>query len=160
MQNFQYNKIVIITKQQRLQKGVGDMTQLLADRLRERGISPTQQRLAVYKYLLEHRTHPTADTVYTALAAEYPTMSRTTVYNTMRALFRAGLLRIVTIDAEEQHFDADTADHGHFRCTNCGELFDFTLPTDVAKRLSPNGYHTDIFDVYATGVCPHCQSKQ
>ncbi len=133
--------------------------QHLADTLRSRGISPTQQRLAVYRYLLDHRTHPTADTVYQALAAEYPTMSRTTVYNTMRALFGAGLLRIVTIDAEEQHFDADTGDHGHFRCTKCGELFDFTLPHDAAQQLSPNGYSTEIFDVYATGVCPHCQEK-
>jgi Fe2+ or Zn2+ uptake regulation protein len=133
-------------------------TQALADALRMRGISPTQQRLAVYRYLLEHRTHPTADTVYQALVAEYPTMSRTTVYNTMRALFRAGLIRIVTIDADEQHFDADTADHGHFRCTQCGELYDFTLPQSTCKRLSPSGFHTDVFDVYATGLCPHCQS--
>ncbi len=135
-------------------------TQSLADTLRARGISPTQQRLAVYKYLLEHRTHPTADTVYQALAAEYPTMSRTTVYNTMRVLFGAGLLRIVTIDAEEQHFDADTVDHGHFRCAKCGELYDFTLPPDASQRLAPAGYRTEIFDVYATGVCPHCQATQ
>ena len=131
--------------------------QTLATTLREHGISPTQQRLAVYQYLLKHRTHPTADTVYQALAADYPTMSRTTVYNTMRALFGAGLLRIVTIDAEEQHFDADTADHGHFRCKQCGKLFDFTLPSNASHSLAPSGYRTEVFDVYATGVCPHCQ---
>jgi Fe2+ or Zn2+ uptake regulation protein len=130
-----------------------------AEALRAKGIQPTQQRIAVYQYLLEHRTHPTADTVYNALSAKYPTMSRTTVYNTMRALFGAGLLRIVTIDAEEQHFDADTADHGHFRCRKCGSLFDFSLPHD-ASALAPKGYRTDIFDVYATGVCPHCQENQ
>ena len=133
-------------------------TQALADTLRSRDISPTQQRLAVYQYLLAHRTHPTADTVYQALCRDYPTMSRTTVYNTMRALFRAGLLRIVTIDAEEQHFDADTADHGHFRCTQCGELFDFDLPTDTMRQCAPSGFQTELFDVYATGLCPHCQA--
>ena len=133
-------------------------TQALADALRERGISPTQQRIAVDSYLLAHRTHPTADTVYQALCEDYPTMSRTTVYNTMRALFRAGLLRIVTIDAEEQHFDADTADHGHFRCTQCGELFDFDLPTDTMRQCAPSGFQTALFDVYATGLCPRCHS--
>ena len=131
-------------------------TQGLAEALRARGISPTQQRIAVYRYLLEHRTHPTADTVYNALSAEYPTMSRTTVYNTMRALFKGGILRIVTIDAEEQHFDADTADHGHFRCVKCGCVFDFALPA-AARALSPEGYQTEMFDVYATGVCPQCK---
>lgn len=130
-----------------------------AEALRAKGIQPTQQRIAVYQYLLEHRTHPTADTVYNALSAEYPTMSRTTVYNTMRALFGAGLLRIVTIDAEEQHFDADTANHGHFKCRQCGKLFDFSLPQE-ATSLAPEGYKTDIFDVYATGICPTCQKKK
>lgn len=130
----------------------------MADTLRERGISPTQQRLAVYDYLLAHRTHPTADTVYQALCRDYPTISRTTVYNTMHALFRAGLLRIVTIDAEEQHFDADTTDHGHFHCTQCGELFDFELPADTMRQCVPAGFQIELFDVYATGICPRCQS--
>ena len=53
--------------------------QAITDTLRSRGIQPTQQRVAVYRYLLEHRTHPTADTVYQALGEEFPTMSRTTV---------------------------------------------------------------------------------
>lgn len=132
--------------------------QALAETLRQRGVSPTQQRLAVYEYLLKHRTHPTADTVYQALNREYPTMSRTTVYNTMRALYRAGLLRVVTIDAEEQHFDADTEDHGHFRCSHCGVLLDFPLPHGIAQELLPKEFRADLFDVYATGVCPHCQS--
>ncbi len=134
--------------------------QSVAETLRARGISPTQQRLAVYEYLLAHRTHPTADTVFHALAAEYPTMSRTTVYNTMRVLLQAGLLRVVTIDSEEQHFDADTTDHGHFRCTQCGCLFDFDLPPHAAQSFAPAGYHTEIFDVYATGLCPQCLSEK
>lgn len=134
-------------------------TQALADTLRSRGISPTQQRLAVYGYLLAQHTHPTADTVYQALCRDYPTLSRATVYNTMRALFRAGLLRIVTIDTEEQHFDADTTDHGHFHCTQCGELFDFDLSAGAMRQCVPSGFQTALFDVYATGVCPRCQTR-
>lgn len=134
-------------------------TQMIADKLRQHGVHPTQQRVAVYRYLLNHRTHPTADTVYQALGEEFPTMSRTTVYNTMRALFEADLLRIVTIDAEEQHFDADINDHGHFRCTACGKLFDFPLPADTSHSLAPQEFQTARFDVYASGICPHCQQK-
>lgn len=134
--------------------------QNIAETLRQRGVHPTQQRVAVYRYLLEHRTHPTADTVYQALGKEFPTMSRTTVYNTMRALYEADLLRIVTIDAEEQHFDADTADHGHFRCTVCGKLFDFPLPAATSASLAPPEFQTARFDVYASGICPHCQQKK
>ena len=134
--------------------------QAITDTLRSRGIQPTQQRVAVYRYLLEHRTHPTADTVYQALGEEFPTMSRTTVYNTMRALYEADLLRIVTIDAEEQHFDADVADHGHFRCMVCGKLFDFPLPATTSVSLAPSEFETTRFDVYASGICPQCQQKK
>ena len=132
--------------------------QELSTALRQNGICPTQQRLAVYEYLIEHRTHPTADTVYRALVKEQPSLSRTTVYNTMRALAKAGLIRVVTIDAEEQHFDAGVEDHGHFRCSACGELFDFPLTADTVHPLLPDGFSVGMWDVYITGVCPHCQS--
>ena len=128
--------------------------------LRENGMCPTKQRVAIYEYLIEHRTHPTVDTVYRALVGEYPTLSRTTVYNTVRALAKAGLIRTVTIDAEEQHFDAGVEDHGHFRCSTCGTLYDFSLAKGTTHPLLPNGFSVETCDVYITGVCPTCQSKQ
>ena len=56
--------------------------------LSRRGIRPTQQRIAVYKYLLTHPEHPSADTIYRALVEEYPVFSRTTIYNSLGALLR------------------------------------------------------------------------
>lgn len=53
--------------------------QLLAN-----GIRPSPQRLAIMNYLLTHRTHPTVDEVYQGLCNEIKTLSRTTVYNTLR----------------------------------------------------------------------------
>ena len=35
--------------------------------LQAHGIKPSLQRMAVMTYLIEHRTHPTADEIYTAL---------------------------------------------------------------------------------------------
>ncbi len=132
----------------------------LSAELRQSGLCPTQQRIAVYEYLIQHRTHPTADTVYRALAETYPTLSRTTVYNTVHALAKAGLIRVVTIDADEQHFDAGIEDHGHFRCSECGKLYDFSLTADTVHPLLPDGFSVGTWDVYMTGICPHCQSNQ
>ena len=53
------------------------------DYLLKHGIKPSIQRLAVMGYLLEHRTHPAVDEIYNALKAEVPTLSKTTVYNTL-----------------------------------------------------------------------------
>ena len=131
-------------------------TRTLAAALSAAGLRPTQQRIAVYAYLLAHPTHPPADTIYQAMAAEYPTFSRTTIYNSLRALAGAGLIRTLTIEAEEQRFDGTAADHGHFRCSACGEIFDFPLEEEKLAALCPEGYEVQVRDVYLQGRCPAC----
>ena len=133
--------------------------QELSETLRRHGVCPTQQRVAVYEYLLTHPTHPTADTLYRAMSKEYPSFSRTTVYNTAKALAKVGLIRIVTIDAEEVRFDAGMEQHGHFRCTGCGTVYDFPLSEQAVVSLSPTPYDAETLDVYTTGVCPHCRTQ-
>ena len=48
----------------------------IAQLMGDRGLRPTTQRLAVYDYLYRHRIHPSAEMVYDALVAQYPTFSR------------------------------------------------------------------------------------
>ena len=50
----------------------------------EKDIKPSVQRLAVMTYLLEHRTHPTVDEIYSELQDKIPTLSKTTIYNTLK----------------------------------------------------------------------------
>ena len=54
------------------------------DYLEKCGIKPSLQRIAIVEYLMENRIHPTADDIYHALCIQVPTLSKTTVYNTMR----------------------------------------------------------------------------
>ena len=56
------------------------------NRLVEKGIRPSVQRLAILDYLIKHPTHPNIEDVYKALENKVPTLSRTTVYNTLRML--------------------------------------------------------------------------
>ena len=128
-----------------------------AKRLQEHGVRPTAQRLAVYEYLLTHRTHPSADAIYEALLPAYPSFSRTTIYNSLKALMQAGLIRVVTIDPLEQHFDGDAADHGHCRCESCGQLFDFTFPAKDVAQYIPDGFSVTRQDVFFTGLCKACR---
>ena len=51
--------------------------------LKENGIKPSYQRMKIYEFLLQNRIHPTVDTIYRALNKEIPTLSKTTVYNTL-----------------------------------------------------------------------------
>ena len=67
-------------------------------RLVESGVRPSVQRLAIMDYLIKHPTHPTIDDVYQALCEEVPTLSRTTVYNTLRMLSEKHAAQMITID--------------------------------------------------------------
>lgn len=134
-------------------------TKQQAQMLADKGLRPTPQRLAVYDYLLSHPTHPTVDTIYQALLEQYPTFSRTTIYNSVKALCGAGLIRLVGIDPEEQRFDGNPQDHGHFQCSRCGRILDFPLPEEFLRDLCPPGCEATIQDVFLHGLCPACASQ-
>ena len=63
---------------------------------KDRGFKATPQRIAVYKYLCEHRTHPDVESVYRAVLEDNPAFSKTTVYNALQALDACGLIIPVT----------------------------------------------------------------
>lgn len=113
--------------------------QQMAQLLCSHGIRPTQQRLAVYEYLVGHPIHPSVDTVYEAVSVEQPTFSRTTVYNSLHALVQAGLVRELPLCSEERRYDAGLWPHAHFMCTGCGCIKDVPLADDAVKHLVSDG---------------------
>ena len=124
------------------------------------GLRPTTQRLAVYDYLYRHRIHPSAEMVYDALISQYPTFSRTTVYNSLHALVQAGLVQELAMDTEERRYDADTALHGHFHCRGCGGIADFPLDASLVQHLIPDGFAVQNQGIYFSGLCPACRSAE
>ena len=54
------------------------------ERLLDHNIKPSVQRIAIMQYLMEYPVHPSADDIYTALSPSMPTLSKTTVYNTLK----------------------------------------------------------------------------
>ncbi len=131
------------------------------DYLHRHGIKPSVQRLAVMEYLLLNRTHPTVDEIHSALAPKIPTLSKTTVYNTLKLLVEQGAARILTISERFANFDADTSVHGHFLCTHCGKLHDVAI--DEAKLTEcaelPEGFEARMTNVYFHGICKHCKTN-
>ena len=95
------------------------------NRLIGNGIRPSVQRLAIMEYLLNHDNHPTVDEVYQALNSSIPTLSRTTVYNTLRLLSENHAAQMITIDDHHVCYDGNTKPHVHFLCRECGKLMDY-----------------------------------
>lgn len=133
----------------------------IIDYLTEHDIKPSMQRIAVMKYLEEHRTHPTADVIYNDLVKKIPTLSKTTVYNTLKLLTEKRAVKLQTIDERNACFDADTTPHAHFLCTRCETVFDIPLQDLHPEGCAcvPGGFQVEQSELYLRGCCPECLAR-
>lgn len=131
-------------------------------RLQNHNIKPSVQRIAIMSYLMEHHTHPTVDEIYMALFPSIPTLSKTTVYNTLKLLSKQGVVQILTIDERKTCYDADTAPHAHFLCKHCGKIFDLECNANIGKveDMDMDGYDVQEIHYYYKGICKCCKKEQ
>jgi len=128
----------------------------LEKELRKRGVSLSYQRLMILEYITKHNTHPTAEEIFTALNRNIPTLSKATVYNNLRILTDIGLIKAVKIEDHETRYDLKAARHGHFKCNNCGNIYDFCLDIDDLTSNDLKGFQIFEKEVYFKGICPQC----
>ena len=131
-------------------------------RLQRSGLKPSVQRIAIMEYLLTHFTHPTIDEVYQALCPNIPTLSKTTVYNTLKLFSDHHAAQMITIDNHRVCYDGNIAPHVHFYCKECArviDMFDEEAPHLVEKRHI-NGNIVDEMQLYYKGICADCQRKK
>lgn len=130
-------------------------------RLMERGIRPSMQRLAIMDYLINHPIHPTIDDVYQALSNKVPTLSRTTVYNTLRMLSENQAAQMITIDEHRVCYDGNVESHVHFYCKKCGKIIDLfgeqAPKLEVEKTVEGNIIQEE--QLYYKGICAKCAKK-
>ncbi len=127
--------------------------------LKEKGIRPSAQRVAIMKYLLENMIHPTVDDIYNGVLPYMPTLSKTTVYNVLKHLEENGALQSLTIDDKNVRYDADVKSHAHFKCQCCGKLYDLKQP-DISPLSGINDFEITNMHLYCWGLCPKCKSEK
>jgi Fur family peroxide stress response transcriptional regulator len=123
------------------------------------GIRPSYQRVSIFGYLCKKKSHPTADEIFHALEGKIPTLSKTTVYNTLELFVKKGVARRIAIDESASRFDADVSLHGHFICAGCGRIIDFKVKDGDLCPQMPEGCEVFERDVFYRGLCPECLKK-
>ena len=124
-------------------------------------VKPSVQRLAIMDYLLTHRTHPSIEEIYLALCDDIPTLSKTTVYNTLKLFVEHGAAQMLTIDERNTCYDADISLHAHFLCKKCNKIFDLPAPVsdDLVGQMKNEGFQVEDLHYYYRGECPHCKQQ-
>ena len=103
-------------------------------RLRQAGLRPTRQRIALANLLFARGDrHVTAEGLHAeAYEAKLP-VSLATVYNTLNQFTEANLLREVACEGNKSYFDTNISNHYHFYVEGEGELIDIPVDSiDVA----------------------------
>lgn len=129
----------------------------IIEHLKIHDIKPSYQRIKIFEYLLNKKTHPTVDEIYQEIVKEIPTLSKTTVYNTLSIFIQKGIVMMITIEENETRYDADITTHGHFKCSVCNKVYD--IPVNIDSMLSEGAKDFEIkeYHIYLRGCCPNCK---
>jgi Fur family ferric uptake transcriptional regulator len=127
--------------------------------LRGAALRITRPRLAVLAAVHEH-PHADADAIARLVRAELGEVSTQAVYDVLRALSNAGLLRRIEPAGSPTRYETRVGDnHHHVVCRRCGDIADVECAVGDAPCLiasHSHGYVIDEAEVVYWGVCPAC----
>jgi Fur family peroxide stress response transcriptional regulator len=129
--------------------------------LESSGLRCTPQRYGVMAFLAEHTGHPTAPEIFEAVNRLNPRSSRATIYNNLRDLVQAGLVREVAVEGRAARFDAKGAEHHHFICDRCGKVEDldwYDVPRPASGSLGKRVLRE--CELIARGLCARCAPRR
>ena len=128
----------------------------LADELANRSIRPSHQRLKILEYFHLHGNHPTAYQIYEELKPKMPTLTKATIYNTLKTFVEKKLVEEVYIEDNEVRYDLSTKNHGHFKCKKCGAIYDFGIAIESMPTVGLHDFWIESKKVCFKGICDKC----
>jgi Fur family peroxide stress response transcriptional regulator len=128
-------------------------TQELITIFKDKGFKVTTQRLAICKFIVSRKDHPTAEQIYKELRIKYPTISLGTIYKTLHLLKELKVLQELGFNKGSIRYDPDMDLHINMVCSKCGKIYDYK--TENVDRLwnkiiaelgiKPKGQRIDIY---------------
>jgi Fur family transcriptional regulator, stress-responsive regulator len=127
--------------------------------LRGSALRVTRPRVAVLAAVHDH-PHADTDSIIGVVRADLGEVSHQAVYDVLRALTDAGLLRRIQPPGSVARYEARVGDnHHHVVCRSCGAIADVDCAVGAAPCLTASddhGYTIDEAEVIYRGECPEC----
>ncbi len=132
----------------------------IGSHLKAHGLRPSYQRIRIFDYIATMKNHPTVDMIYKALITDIPTLSKMTVYNTLKLFIEKKIATLISIEDSEARYDADTSLHGHYKCMQCGMIYDFDIETSSFALNGLKNFEIDETHIYIKGTCKKCLTNK
>ncbi len=139
------------------------LTTQYADLLRGASLRVTRPRVAVLAAVHDH-PHADTESILTAVRGELAAVSHQAVYDVLRALTDAGLVRRIQPTGSVARYESRVADnHHHVVCRSCGSIADVDCAVGEAPCLTASdnhGFSIDEAEVIYWGLCPACTTAR
>jgi Fur family peroxide stress response transcriptional regulator len=134
----------------------------IIEAFRKKGYKATPQRIAICRFALRTRNHPSAQRIYAEVKALFPTVSLATVYKTLQTLGELGLIQELSFPQAQARFDSYMKPHINLVCTKCGGITDLDdiAAREIVERVASAAKFTATgqrLDIY--GTCEKCRKK-
>jgi Fur family peroxide stress response transcriptional regulator len=134
----------------------------IIETLRKKGYKATTQRIAICRFVLHSRDHPSAQRIYSEVKKVHPTVSLATVYKTLQILTEQGLIQELGLPESQARFDSYVEPHINLVCLQCGRIQDFddSAAREMVERVTAKaefmrtGQRIDIY-----GMCKTCRGR-
>lgn len=137
------------------------MIDFFRDKLRERGLKITPQRLAIYEAVVSLNNHPTAENVIEYIKENHPNISVGTVYKVLDSLVENTLLKKVKTEKDIMRYDAILSHHHHLYCAETDRIEDYedenlnSLINDYFKNHKIKNFKVQDIKLQITGIFHH-----
>ncbi len=130
--------------------------------LRDADLRVTRPRLSVLDAVYEH-PHADTNSIIGFVREDLGDVSHQAVYDVLRALTGAGLVRHIQPPGSAARYESRVGDnHHHIVCRSCGSIADVDCAVGTAPCLKASddlGYAIDEAEVVYRGLCPECSSQ-
>ncbi len=128
------------------------------------GMRATSQRALILEVIRRGLGHLDADEIYRQARKKEPRLSLSTVYRSLQAFKKLGLVEEVHFDESHHHYEVkQPPEHHHMVCLDCGRVIEFQHP--ISRYVKKNVAEAKDFRVVdtelrMTGYCPQCRKER
>ncbi len=113
----------------------------------------------IYHIIINSVKHLTVEQIYAEMKNKYPQIVLATVYNNVNRLWKAKMIRKISIENMPDRYDRLTR-HDHLVCQKCGKLADITFEDLTASLRRQLGEDFFSYDLKVFYLCPDCRKQE
>jgi len=116
--------------------------EVISNKLLEKGLKVTPQRIAILEAIIKLNNHPTAENIIDYIKRNHPHISIATVYKVLDALVENALIKKVKTERDFMRYDAVMENHHHLYCSDSDRIEDYNnqeLNAMLEKYFKKNG---------------------